>query len=144
MFDAHDGRLKDNRQPEPVGCGKDRMVFVRIIDLEHGVLEANACGVPVVGVAEGGVRETIIDGVNGLLVDDDTNAMGAAIEQLLADSLGPRRLGMAARSLVVERWSLRAAVDRLEAKLAHTISDSAVCDHGAPTMHPSSPRRGLV
>ena len=29
-------------------------------------LEANACGVPIVAVAEGGVRETVIDGVTGI------------------------------------------------------------------------------
>ena len=50
-------------------------------------LEANACGLPVIAVAEGGVRETILDGINGLLVEHDPDSMGTAIERLLVDEL---------------------------------------------------------
>src|SRR5581483_9311683 len=42
-------------------------------------LEANACGLPVIGVAEGGVRETVVDGVTGLHVEHDPGAVAAAI-----------------------------------------------------------------
>lgn len=84
-------------------------------------LEANACGVPVLAVAEGGVRETIVDGVNGLLVDSDPRAMAAAIMRLLNDRAYARRLGQAARQRVVETWSLAASVDRLEQKLFEAI-----------------------
>src|SRR5262249_6205948 len=45
-------------------------------------LEANACGAPVVAVAEGGVRETIVDCANGLLVDAEPRAMARAIDHL--------------------------------------------------------------
>jgi len=33
-------------------------------------LEANACATPVVAVAEGGVRESIRNGVNGVLISE--------------------------------------------------------------------------
>ena len=46
-------------------------------------LEANACGTPVVAVAEGGVRETIKDGLNGFLVDAEPEAIAQAINRLL-------------------------------------------------------------
>ena len=48
-------------------------------------LEANACGLPVVAVAEGGVRESIIDGVNGLLVQHQSEAIAHAIQRLVQD-----------------------------------------------------------
>jgi glycosyltransferase involved in cell wall biosynthesis len=48
-------------------------------------LEANACGVPVIAVAEGGVRETIVDQVNGLFVDHNPASMAAVIERLCTD-----------------------------------------------------------
>ena len=59
-------------------------------------------------VAEGGIRETIVDGVNGLLVDADPEAMASAIRQLLKDTNQARALGEAGVRLVNERWSLAA------------------------------------
>jgi len=87
-------------------------------------LEANACGLPVIAVAEGGVRETIVHGVNGLLVDGDPNAMARAIQSLLNDSGYARALGESAVRLVNERWSLKAAHARLEDILQLAVSSS--------------------
>ena len=80
-------------------------------------IEANACGLPVVGVAEGGLRETIIDGVNGVVCEPEPEAMAKAIQRLLDDPVYARQLGANGRALVEERWSLEAAIDRLEAQL---------------------------
>src|SRR5206468_1434733 len=84
-------------------------------------LEANACATPVVGVAEGGVRETIVDGENGLLCEPDEAAMASAIGSLLSDRRYQRQLGAQGRRLVEERWSMNAATDRLERRLADVI-----------------------
>lgn len=80
-------------------------------------LEGNACGLPVVGVAEGGVRETITEGINGLLVEHDPRAMGAALERLLKDSNYASELGGRGHQIVTEKWSLDASVKRLEREL---------------------------
>jgi glycosyltransferase involved in cell wall biosynthesis len=84
-------------------------------------LEANACGLPVVAVAEGGVRETVFHGVNGLVVEDDPGAMAGAIRSLLRDPSYAARLGEAGRRMVEREWSLSAAVDRLEQRLSEAI-----------------------
>jgi glycosyltransferase involved in cell wall biosynthesis len=80
-------------------------------------LEANACGVPVIAVAEGGVRETVVDQVNGLLVENNPVAMAEAIARLSSDPSLTRKLGAKARHAVKENWDLNAAIDRLEQKL---------------------------
>jgi glycosyltransferase involved in cell wall biosynthesis len=99
------------------------MVYApRLEPFGYSPLEANACGLPVVAVAEGGVRETIIDGVNGLLVEYDPRAMALVIARLLQEPSTARRLGATGRKLVVEKWSLEAAMERLEQhliKVAH-------------------------
>jgi glycosyltransferase involved in cell wall biosynthesis len=82
-------------------------------------LEAGACGVPVIAVAEGGVRETIIDGVTGLLVDGDPASMACAISRLVGNPSLARELGMKARLNVEKNWSMVAAIDRLEQRLIH-------------------------
>jgi glycosyltransferase involved in cell wall biosynthesis len=84
-------------------------------------LEANACGLPVVAVAEGGVRETVVDGVNGLLVEDAPRAIAQAIQRLLADPGYASRLGSAGQELVTRRWSLSASIDRLEQRLTEAL-----------------------
>jgi glycosyltransferase involved in cell wall biosynthesis len=92
-------------------------------------LEANACGLPVVAVAEGGVRETVIDGVNGLQVEHDPISMARAIERLRDDPGYAAQLGENGRRIVAERWTLRAAADRLERQLTAVIRPVA----GLPT-----------
>lgn len=81
-------------------------------------LEANACGTPVVAVAEGGVRETVRDGRTGLLRSHDENDFADALQQLIADDDLRRTLGLGGRSWAEEFWSLDAAVGRLEGVLA--------------------------
>lgn len=81
-------------------------------------LEANACGVPVIAVAEGGVRETIIDGVTGLLVEKDPASMASAVSKLACNPALARDLAMNARLNVEKDWNMVAAIDRLEQRLA--------------------------
>ncbi len=45
------------------------------------MVEALACGTPVIAFPEGAARELVLDGQTGFLVDDE-QAMGAAVEQL--------------------------------------------------------------
>jgi glycosyltransferase involved in cell wall biosynthesis len=80
-------------------------------------LEANACGVPVIAVAEGGVRETIVDGITGIVVNNDPAIMAVAIDKLVGNPPLARQLGMNARLNVEKNWSMTAAIDRLEQRL---------------------------
>ncbi|MBN1673018.1 MAG: glycosyltransferase family 4 protein [Kiritimatiellae bacterium] len=79
------------------------------------VLEAAACATPAVGVAEGGVRETIEDGLTGFLVDRDEAAFAGAVAKLLDDPALARRLGGNARRRVAEKWTWTRCIDQLEA-----------------------------
>jgi glycosyltransferase involved in cell wall biosynthesis len=88
-------------------------------------LEANACGLPVIAVAEGGVRETVQDGINGLLVEHDPRSMALAIERLLADDGLHQRLSQGAHKVAQTQWSLEHSVDVLEAKLKAELRSSS-------------------
>ena len=89
-------------------------------------LEANACGTPVVAVAEGGVRETIRDGVNGVLLpDDDPGELARCVVFLFEHPKVLAELRESARRHVVENWGWAAAVDRLEHHLREAASAGA-------------------
>jgi glycosyltransferase involved in cell wall biosynthesis len=80
-------------------------------------LEGNACGLPIIAVAEAGVRESIVDHVNGLLVEHDPHSIAAAIDRLRADPERARQLGINGRLAVQTKWSLAAGTDRIEEQL---------------------------
>ena len=77
-------------------------------------LEANACGLPVVGIAEGGIRETVRDGVSGFLVEPEAESIARAAERLLNDRGLAERLGEAAADYVRREWGVEESVTRLE------------------------------
>ncbi|HVQ39528.1 MAG TPA: glycosyltransferase [Pyrinomonadaceae bacterium] len=85
-------------------------------------LEANACGLPVVAVAEGGVRETVQDGVNGFLVDSEAESIALAADRLLQNPTLAREIGEAAALHVQQTWSVDSSVGRLEKFLRQTIA----------------------
>lgn len=92
-------------------------------------LEANSCGLPVVAVAEGGVRETIIDGYNGLLVTRRPQEVAHAIERVLTDKPLFDQLSRNARQVVREKWTIEKSVDcvenALEAVIQHNQQNTA-------------------
>ena len=78
------------------------------------LMEAAACGVPVVAPRVGGVPELVEDGVTGLLVaPGDALALADGIQRLLSDKKAAQEMGEAARRRAIERFSLRVQVDRL-------------------------------
>lgn len=83
-------------------------------------LEAMASGKPVVGVDEGGVRETVIHHYTGFLVERDACKFGKAIQQLLQDPTLAAHYGANGRKHVMENWSWEKAVYELE-KHMHEI-----------------------
>jgi glycosyltransferase involved in cell wall biosynthesis len=94
----------------------------RLEPFGYAPLEANACGLPVIAVAEGGVRETVEDGVNGLLVENDPPCMAAAIERLMADDPLHQRLSEGAAERAGSKWSLGPSIDRLDARLRALVA----------------------
>jgi glycosyltransferase involved in cell wall biosynthesis len=77
--------------------------------LPNVVLEACACGVPVVATAVFGTPEVLHDGRNGFLVPaGDADALADRIARLLADPERRRAMGAAGRELVRERFTFEA------------------------------------
>ncbi len=74
--------------------------------LPMSLLEAAACGKPMVATDAPGCREIVVDGQTGLLVPiEDPNGLADAIEKLAASKELRQRFGEAARKLVETRMS---------------------------------------
>jgi glycosyltransferase involved in cell wall biosynthesis len=108
-------------------------------------LEAMACGVPVVGVREGGVRETVVDGVTGLLTERDAQQFADAMLAVLADPSNAARLGKQAREYTELHWTWDASVGRIEEHLG-SVAYGNFRDVGSAGLEVqnNSPRDGTI
>jgi glycosyltransferase involved in cell wall biosynthesis len=77
-------------------------------------LEAMACGKPVVGVDEGGVKETVVNQYTGLLVERDPRKFGEAIQLLLEEPTLRNQYGKNGRKHTLDNWSWEKSVNKLE------------------------------
>lgn len=77
------------------------------------LLESMACGTPVVCTDVGPERELVQDGVTGFVVPpNDAAALGARLNDLLADPGLAQRMGAAARSRVLEQFTWEKTAER--------------------------------
>jgi glycosyltransferase involved in cell wall biosynthesis len=85
-------------------------------------LESMACGTPVVAVKEGGVRETILDGLTGVLVERSEELFADALQRLLNDPDLYCKFSSAGITWVRDRWTWKNCYERIVAvaqNLAH-------------------------
>jgi glycosyltransferase involved in cell wall biosynthesis len=77
------------------------------------VLEAMACGTPVVATAVGGIPEQVDDGRTGFLVPmGDVQAMATRLVDVLTDNALQQRLSTQAAEVARQRFDLRLQVDQ--------------------------------
>lgn len=76
------------------------------------VLEALACGIPVVATAVGGISEQVEEGVTGYLVPSgDSMAMAARVQQMLSDNDLRHHFGVEAAESARRRFDMNQQVD---------------------------------
>jgi glycosyltransferase involved in cell wall biosynthesis len=93
----------------------DAAVLVYVTNSEglgSGALLGMSAGVPVIASNVGGLPEVIRHGENGLLVENDEEAIRQAIRELQDDPERARRIGDAARHTVMERFTVEQMVRR--------------------------------
>ena len=78
------------------------------------LVEAMACGLPVVATRVGGIPEVVEDGVTGLLVPpNDSRALAEAINSLLDDPQRMRSMGVEGRQRVMEHFTWDKVAERM-------------------------------
>lgn len=81
--------------------------------LPKGLIEAAACGLPLVTTDVPGCREVVTDGVDGLLVPArDGDQLATAIARLQDDPVLAARLGAAARRRALDEFDERIVIQR--------------------------------
>lgn len=101
------------------------------------VLEAMACGLPVVSTDVGAVREVVEEGTTGRVVASrDSHAVAAPIIELLSKPNLRQAMGSAARKIAVERYDISACAE------THLAAYKLACHHRSHR-HYTKPSKAL-
>lgn len=111
--------------------GASRQADSNVEGFGIALVEASACGVPVIGGRSGGVPDAVREGETGLLVDPtDAQAVAAAISTLLTDRSAAARLGDGGRRAVETHFNW----DRVTREMIQ------IADEFSPRSVPRPPR----
>ena len=79
------------------------------------ILEASACGVPVVSTYHSGIPEAVIEGETGFLVSEkDDKSLAEKLDILLSDRALGKKMGEQGRDLINEKFDIRKQTIKLE------------------------------
>ena len=85
------------------------------------VIEALAAGLPVVGIDSPGVSDTIVDGQNGFVAQDDLAAFTAKLSHIVIDEELRRRMAAAARQ-TAEAYDIERTSAQVEARYYELVA----------------------
>jgi glycosyltransferase involved in cell wall biosynthesis len=98
--------------------------------LPKGLIEAGACGLPLITTDAPGCREVVTHEVDGLLVPvGDEASLAAAIARLQDDPVLRERLGQAARAKVLAEFDERIVIERTFAVYGELLPGFGVYAH---------------
>jgi spore coat protein SA len=105
------------------------------------LLEASACGLPMITTRQGGIPEVVQDGINGLLLDnsDDPEELAEKILTLLKDSALSQRLGQKARERAMERFSWQRIAQEQEGLYDSVVGGGPGSGGSLPSPHTPLP-----
>jgi glycosyltransferase involved in cell wall biosynthesis len=90
----------------------------------NAIVEAMAASLPVVTTDVGGNAEAVKDGVTGFIVpSEDTEALSAAISQLLSDPPRARAMGIAGKAVASELFTTEAMMKRISSVYEDLLSE---------------------
>lgn len=142
----HLGRLDEPGIIAALHAGDVHLTLAREDNLPNTVVEALACGLPVVGSRVGGIPELIVHGESGWLVPPDDTA--AAAEILFGLAAGRRDLPDATARRRAERFDVGLQAERhlaLYRDLLGTAAPRVAGERGRPALLPPTPAvAGLV
>jgi colanic acid/amylovoran biosynthesis glycosyltransferase len=121
------GRVRDHLQQS------DIFVLSSLSEgLSNAVLEAMACGLPVVSTDCGGMSEAITEGIEGFLVPvRQPTAMAKRISDLARDAGLRSQMGRAGRMQVLNKFGQQSQVDRFVAMFCSCVGlpEPQTCTH---------------
>jgi phosphatidylinositol alpha-1,6-mannosyltransferase len=84
---------------------RNRLGGLEVEGLGIVYLEASACGVPVIAGNSGGAPDAVREGITGFVVDgQNRNALVERIVAVLEDQDLAKKMGLAGREFVLEKW----------------------------------------
>lgn len=87
-------------------------------------IEANMCGTYVIAIAEGGIRESIINGINGTLINGfNIKEFVGAIQNFLTDLEFSKKMGLQAREFALKTWNWEKMANNIERALLQIIDE---------------------
>lgn len=88
----------------------------------NAVLEAGACGLPVVSTLHAGIRDAVIDGNTGFLVEErDITTMAVRMVELLENDEMRKKIGLNGRERILTHYNLKQQLDKLWEVIEKTI-----------------------
>jgi colanic acid/amylovoran biosynthesis glycosyltransferase len=87
------------------------------------ILEASACGVPIVSTCHAGIKEAVIDGVTGLLCNEyDTAGMANNMITVAESAVFAEKLGNAGRNHILMNYKIKDRIHALDIIIQHSIN----------------------
>jgi len=135
---AHIPSMTDDRSLSMLYSAADVFVLPSLADnLPNTMLEALACGTPIVAFATGGIPDSVRPGVTGLLAKTgDSDELRSAILEILSNDAKRAEMSANCRRIALAEYDLSLQASRY----VKLYTEMLRCGAGAPTSEAAVPR----